>query len=210
LSFILIGRPSTLIREEAAVAEEAPETEEVEEDAGPTYVASTALPFLERPGNLGEGLAGDAGFDPFRFSDFVPIDFLREAELKHGRICQLAIVGFAAVDCGYRIFPLPEAYEGLTSVTAHDALVEYGAMGQLFLWIGLMESLSSVAIWQMLSGSGREPGDFGLDPVGFLKGDAASVADMKEKEITHCRLAMVAFSGMVTQAVLTQGPFPYV
>jgi len=180
------------------------------EEAGPTYVASTALPFLERPSNLGEGYAGDAGFDPFRFSDFAPMDFLREAELKHGRICQLAIVGFAAVDCGYRIFPLPEAYEGLTSVTAHDALVEYGAMGQLFLWMGLMESLSTVAVMQMLAGSGRQPGDFGLDPVGFLQGDAASVADMKEKEITHCRLAMMAFSGMVTQAVLTQGPFPYV
>ena len=138
------------------------------------------------------------------------MDFLREAELKHGRICQLAIVGFAAVDCGFRIFPTPEAYEGLTSVTAHDALVEYGAMGQLFLWIGIAESLSTVAVMQMLNGSGREPGDFGLDPVGFLNGGPEVVADMKLKEITHCRLAMIAFSGMVTQAVLTQGPFPYV
>jgi len=204
------GRRATLIREEAA-AEAPAEAEEAaeEEPAGPTYVASTALPFLEYPPNLA-GYVGDAGFDPFRFSDFVPMDFLREAELKHGRICQLAIVGFAAVDCGYRIFPTPEAYEGLTSVTAHDALVEYGAMGQLFLWIGLAESLSTVAVMQMLGGSGRAPGDFGLDPVGFLTGDEEADNDMKLKEITHCRLAMVAFSGMVTQAVLTQGPFPYV
>jgi hypothetical protein len=63
----------------------------------------------------------------------------------------------------------------------------------------------------MLNGSGREPGDFSLDPLGFLKGkSAAEVDEMKLKEITHCRLAMMAFSGMVTQAVLTQGPFPYV
>ena len=84
-------------------------------------------------------------------------------------------------------------------------------MGQLFLWLGLLESLSTVAVVQMLSGSGRAPGDFGLDPIGFLDGKSEEeVNDMKLKEITHCRLAMLAFSGMVTQAVLTQGPFPYV
>jgi light-harvesting complex I chlorophyll a/b binding protein 1 len=81
----------------------------------------------------------------------------------------------------------------------------------LLLWISLAVVVSTVGVIQMLNGSGREPGDFGLDPVGFLKGKSAEqVADMKLKEITHCRLAMFAFSGMVTQAVLTQGPFPYV
>lgn len=203
------GRRSVAVYD--ATAAEVPAEAEVEEvEAEPGYVASTALPFLEYPPNLA-GYIGDAGFDPLRFSDFVPMDFLREAEIKHGRICQLAIVGFAAVDLGLRVYPTPEAYEGLTSVTAHDALVEYGAMGQLFLWLGLLESLSTVAVMQMLQGSGRAPGDFGLDPIGFLDGKSEDeVNDMKLKELTHCRLAMLAFSGMVTQAVLTQGPFPYV
>jgi Chlorophyll A-B binding protein len=197
-----------LIREEAAAAEEAPAAPAAK--AAAAYVASQSLPFLEKPANL-EGYVGDFGFDPFRFSDFLPMDFLAEAEIKHGRICQLAVVGFAAVDLGFRIYPTPEAYQGLTSVTAHDALVEYGAMSQLLLWISLAEILSSVAVIQMLQGSGRKPGDFGLDPPGFLKGKSeAEVNDMKLKEITHGRLAMLAFSGMVTQAVLTQGPFPYV
>lgn len=195
------GRASTVIRADEAVAEE---------EAAPVYVASTALPFLEYPPNLA-GYVGDVGFDPFRFSDFVPMDFLREAELKHGRMCQLAVLGFGAVDAGFRIYPLPEAYQGLTSVTAHDALVEQGAMSQIFLWMGLAEIIGSVALMQTLQGSGRAAGDFGLDPVGFLKGKSeAEVDEMKLKEITHCRLAMMAFSGMVTQAVLTQGPFPYV
>lgn len=34
-------------------------------------------------------------------------------------------------------------------------------------------------------------------------------ADMELKEVVHCRLAMLAFSGMVTQAVLTNSGFPY-
>ena len=196
------GRMATKVFEDAAAVPA--------EDVEPSYVASTALPFLEYPPNL-KGYVGDAGFDPFRFSDFIPMDFLREAELKHGRQAQLAIVGFAAVDLGLRIYPTPEAYEGLTSITAHDALVKQGAMGQLFFWIGLAEVFSIPAIIQMLEGSGRQPGDFGLDPLGFLTGATPEQeAEMQLKEITHCRLAMLAFSGMVTQAVLTQGPFPYV
>jgi Chlorophyll A-B binding protein len=202
-------REVTFLRSD--VAEEAPAVEEPVVTAPiATFKASPALPFMEYPPNLA-GYVGDVGFDPFRFSDFVPMDFLREAELKHGRICMMAIVGFAAVDCGLRIYPVPEAYEGLTSVTAHDALVKQGAMGQLLLWFALAEIIDGIAINQMLNGSGRAPGDFGFDVPGFLLGKSkAEVDEMKLKEITHCRLAMIAFSGMVTQAVLTQGPFPYV
>jgi len=171
---------------------------------------SQALPFLPAPPNL-KGYVGDVGFDPLRFSDFVPMDFLREAEIKHGRICMIAWLGFVAVDCGFRIYPLPEAYDGLTSVTAHDALVQYGAMGQIFLWCGLAEVIGFISVIQMMEGSGRKPGDFGLDPVGFLtdKSDA-EVERMQLREIKNGRLAMLAFSGVVTQSVLTQGPFPYV
>jgi len=202
-SNVNVRTSTTSLRADADAAAE-------EEDAGPTYTASPALPFLEYPPNLA-GYAGDVGFDPFRFSDFVPVDFLREAELKHGRICMLAVTGFIAVDCGLRIYPLPEAYEGLTSLTAHDALVEQGAMSQIFLWCGLAEIIGSIAVIQMSEGSGRQPGDYGFDPAGFLLGKSEEeIMDMKLKEITHARLAMMAFSGVVTQAVLTQGPFPYV
>ena len=49
---------------------------------------------------------------------------------------------------------------------------------------------------------------FGLDPLDFCS-TPEKAADMKLKEITHCRLAMFAFSGVVTQAVLTGKGFPY-
>lgn len=201
--FFCSGRVSTKVYEDAAAELEAAPAE-------PSYVASESLPFLEKPPNL-EGYVGDVGFDPFRFSDFVPMDFLREAELKHGRMCMLAVVGFAAVDMGLRVYPLPEGYEGLTAVTAHDALVKQGAMGQLFMWFSVAEIISTVAVFQMLNGSGREPGDFGLDPPGLLKGKSKEYVDnMKLKELTNGRLAMLAFSGMVTQAVLYDSHFPFV
>jgi hypothetical protein len=172
--YSLTGRAATKLFEDAVA--EAP--------AEASYKASPALPFLEYPPNLA-GYAGDVGFDPFRFSDFMPMDFLREAELKHSRMCMLAVVGWVTVDSGVRIYPTPEAYEGLTAVTAHDALVKSGAMGQMLLWIGISETFSTIATMQMLEGSGRQPGDYGFDPVGFLKGATPEKeAEMQLKELT--------------------------
>ena len=170
---------------------------------------SQSLPFLEAPPNC-DGYVGNVDFDPFRFSDFAPVDFLREAELKHGRICMMAWLGYVSVDLGFRVLPIPEGLEGVTAATAHDAAVEQGGMAQLLLWFTLAEVIDGIAIVQMLEGSGRAPGDFGWDG-GMLKGKSDEyVEDMKLKEITHCRLAMLAFSGVVTQSILTNGGFPYV
>lgn len=84
-------------------------------------------------------------------------------------------------------------------------------MSQIFLWCGLAEVISTIAVIQMLEGSGRAPGDYGFDPLGFLKGKSEEdVNEMKLREIKNGRLAMLAFSGIITQSVLTQGPFPYV
>ena len=81
------------------------------------YTASEALPFMERPASLDElEMAGDVGFDPFGFSSVFNVKWLREAEIKHGRICMLAWTGFVATDLGLK---LPGVT--LKSVEAHDA-----------------------------------------------------------------------------------------
>lgn len=54
---------------------------------------SKSLPFLKKPKNL-EGLVGNVEFDPLGFSDNFDVKFLREAELKHGRVSMLAVVGW--------------------------------------------------------------------------------------------------------------------
>lgn len=40
--------------------------------------------------------AGYAGFDPLGFSDYYDINWLKEAEIKHGRICMLAALGMVS------------------------------------------------------------------------------------------------------------------
>jgi len=68
-----------------------------------TMAASQALPFLEKPAALDGTMAGDVGFDPLQLSSLVPLAWMREAEIKHGRVCMLAIVGYIAVDVGLRV-----------------------------------------------------------------------------------------------------------
>jgi light-harvesting complex I chlorophyll a/b binding protein 1 len=122
----------------------------------------------------------------------------------------LAIVGFVVVDLGVRVQPLPESWQGLTAATAHDAMVQYGALGNIALFISVLEMVNWIAVSQMLQGSGREPGDFGFDPMGFLKNKSEDqIRTMKTKELNNGRLAMLAFSGAVTQSVLYDSGFPY-
>lgn len=119
----------------------------------------------------------------------------------------LAITGFIAVDSGFVVHPLGQ---GLSSVAAHDAMVENGVMGNALVFIGLFEIVSWLGISEMLQGSGRAPGDFGFG-TSFLTGKSEEqVKKLKYQEIKHGRLAMMAFGGAVTQSVLYDVGFPYV
>ena len=169
---------------------------------------SKALPFLPTPSNL-DGYIGNVGFDPLGVSNYFPVDYLREAELKHGRMCQLAWLGYVAVDLGMRIPGYPEAMSTATSASAHGPAVEYGALGNILVWIAFAEMTSWIGVSQMLQGSGRAPGDFGFGKKLLDGKSEAQIADMKLKELTHCRAAMLAFSGVVTQSVLYDKGFPY-
>lgn len=54
---------------------------------------SKAMPFLSQPANLDGSMPGDVGFDPLGITSVFDVKWMREAELKHGRICMLAVAG---------------------------------------------------------------------------------------------------------------------
>eukprot|EP01041_Mallomonas_annulata_P001441 gene1441-2774_t len=146
------------------------------------------------------------GFDPLGFTNWIDVRYLQEAEIKHSRVAMLAVAGW--VVSGF--VQLPGDIHQVSAVAAHDAAVSWGGMQQILLWTSLFEILSVVAIKEMLEGSGRAPGYFGFDPLGFSKGKTdAQKAKLQEQEIENGRTAMLAFSGIVTQAVLTGKEFPY-
>merc|ERR1712091_714286 len=118
--------------------------------------------------------------------------WMREAELKHGRICMLAVVGWLTVDAGIH-FP-GEKYTGIDALHAHDAMLASGNMGVMLLFAAVAELTSMVSVVQAAKGSGREAGDFGLDPLEFC-GNPDTKKFMLEAETTHARLAMLGFSG---------------
>jgi light-harvesting complex I chlorophyll a/b binding protein 1 len=164
------------------------------------------MPFLPYPANLKGYVGDDIGFDPLRISDYMPMDYLRESELKHGRICMAAVTGYIAVDLGLVVHPLGH---GVSSAAAHDVMAANGVMGNALVFIGLAEIVSYIGIAEMLQGSGREPGDFGLGNQALSGKTPEQVNKVKYQEIMNGRLAMLAFGGMVTQSVLFEKGFPY-
>lgn len=163
---------------------------------------SQAIPFLNKPAALDGSMAGDIGFDPLEISNLVPLSWSREAELKHARVCMLAFAGWVSVDLGFRV-PFAPA---VSSLYAHDATVEKGPMLGLFGLIAVVEIFAGIPKCFQLLGDpdAAAGGDYKFDPLGFGGGKM-----MEEKELANGRIAMLAFSGIVTQATLTGGGFPY-
>mmetsp|Transcript_78042 Transcript_78042/g.180989 ORF Transcript_78042/g.180989 Transcript_78042/m.180989 type:complete len:440 (+) Transcript_78042:57-1376(+) len=175
--------------------------------AGDEPRMSPAVPFLKYPEVLDGWAGGEKGFDPLGCTDACPVYFFREAELKHARICMLATVGWIATDLGVR-FP-GEMFQNVSTVEAHNKMVEAGIMGPFLATIAVYEIYSG---WLCLEGYegkiNRDAGDFFLGK-NFLPQDPAKEMDMRLKELENGRLAMLAFSGIATQAALTGQTWPF-
>lgn len=174
-------------------------------------------------GGFANGLVGTeyAGwgkyeFDPAELSSRYPeqLPWFREAELKHGRVAMLACVGLVAPD----FLRLPDATfsdPGLDAVTAHSKLIGpgfgEGPMWWLLVFCGAIESIRFKQL-----GLGFEKltletaGDLGFGKM-FMPKTEEGITQMKIKELKNGRLAMLAFSGAITQAVAFNAPhFPFV
>jgi len=159
-----------------------------------------AVPFLERPPALDGSLAGDVGFDPVGFSNYFDLKWLREAELKHGRVCMLAWTGMIAQEA----VCLPQFSNGATPIDDFFVVPAAG-LWQVFFAIGAVEfgtNAFKLTPGDMFS-EGREAGDFGFDPLGLGKNPAA-LARRRLAEVKNGRLAMIAFSGVLHQQLLTK------
>jgi len=179
---------------------------------------SESMPFMEERSNLA-GYIGNVGFDPFGFSDDIKIEFLREAEIKHGRVCMLAWLGWVSVDLGARLDTLPAGFENLGSLEAYKAFYVdsnesfiYSPLGLILECIAVPEVLQLANVWKMAAGqpADRPAGDLNC-AFGILdESTPEQVELMKYKELKHCRLGMLAFAGVVMQStVIGADKFPY-
>jgi len=200
----------TRVYSEATPAPPAPETPAPEAaPPAPKKVIemSQSLPFLTRPENL-DGYVGDVGFDPFGFAKYIDVKFLREAELKHGRVAMLAFVGFLFTE----FIRLPgEIHNEINSV---KAFTHVGAqpLWQIFLFCGFLEwttNKGKMTMLDMFEDSDRVPGDLGFDPMGFSK-NPANRQKYQLAELKNGRLAMIAIGGLIHHNFVTgHGTFNY-
>merc|ERR1712060_229910 len=166
---------------------------------------SNAMPFLTAPPCQSSKLPGaETGFDPLYFSEFFDLKWMREAELKHGRICMLAATGYMVQEfVGLPNYPgySPNPVEAFSSVPA-EGLVQIAAFVS-FLEITMNQGKFTQS--DMFEDPSREPGNLGFDPLKFGE-NADTRARLEMAELKNGRLAMLAFSGMIHQTFVTGKP----
>jgi Chlorophyll A-B binding protein len=107
---------------------------------------------------------GSAAFPESEFTTPVRTPaWMQEAEIKHGRLAMLAVVGWIAVDLGVR---MPgSGYDSIAnSFVAHNAAVANGSLSWLAMIAAAVELVNGVSLYEQGKGSGRIPGDFKFDP----------------------------------------------
>ena len=162
-----------------------------------------------------EGLPGalpPAGvFDPLGFAEKATDATLkryREAELAHGRVSMLAVIGFLVgekVEGSSFLFDASISGPAITHITQ----VPDGFWAVIIAFIGAYEATRAETGWvdpadcpvdqPGLLRDDYLPGDLKFDPLGLMPEDPEEFAMMQTKELQNGRLAMLAAAGFLAQ-----------
>ena len=150
-------------------------------------------------------------FDPLGFAekaDEPTLKRYREAELAHGRVSMLAVVGFLVgekVEGSSFLFDAQITGPAIT----HLAQVPVGFWVALTVAIGAAEQKRATIGWVEpenvpvgKAGLLRDdylPGDIGFDPLSLKPEDPDELFELQTKELQNGRLAMLAAAGFLAQ-----------
>merc|ERR1712232_506688 len=171
---------------------------------------SQSLPFVPRPKLLDGSLAGDVGFDPFGLAgeDKESLLNMREAEIKHGRLAMLAVVGWPIAELFDRQIAEAAGKPSLLTKAGESPSILNGGLEKIdvLFWIALVSLSGIIEIENMKmkdeKGKNYQPGDCNFDPLKLLPEDRIGIMEMQTKEIKHGRVAMMAILGFVVQEAL--------
>merc|ERR1719155_284040 len=183
----------------------------------PAHPAARAAPlhgWTYDPNAFAGGLPGAldpmGDFDPAGFLDGVSLSELkriREAEVTHGRVAMLAVVGYLV---GEAVAPLlgnnfvtPIPIVGMANT--HLSQLPATSFATLTFFIAIQELNRALTGWVkpqdglFMLRDDYYPGDVGFDPLGLKPADAKEFAEIQTKELQNGRLAMIAAAGFCAQ-----------
>merc|ERR1712087_23837 len=135
----------------------------------------------------------------------------REAEVTHGRVAMLAVVGFLV---GEKVEGSSFLWDASVSGPAitHLSQVPAGFWVLLTIAIGAAEQKRAETGWVEpenvpvdqpgLLRAEYYPGDIGFDPLGLKPEDAEELKTLQTKELQNGRLAMLAAAGFIAQELV--------
>jgi hypothetical protein len=130
-------------------------------------------------------------------------DRLREYEIKHGRVCMLAVVGYLTTAAGIR-FPGAEGIpDGLAAFPALYATADGNfVLYQMAAFFVVAEIINREASW--LDNKAEFVGDYrnGALDFGWDSFDAATKMNKRAIELNNGRAAMMGIWGLVTHEYL--------
>lgn len=135
---------------------------------------------------------------PFSSDIQTDLNYARWAEIKHGRICMLAICGMVVQQSGFHI-----PGEQFTNTDIFGAVGSVGFAGniQVLMAIGVAEGINFKKHYE-----DGTPGDYGWGSKVLYDLSPADQKVRQEQEIVHGRLAMIAFTGALVQTLLFDKP----
>ena len=191
----------------------------MEADAGVT---------VKRSGNpdAPPAIVGDLGFDPLNLGKEENFAFMREAEIKHGRLAMMAAIAWPTQEIFNPILTdLTGASKDVLAVSggASPSLLN-GGLFQLEVLPALIAFTAGVSYleqkdltarkgldceWNEYPASfgtfGRQPGNFGFDPLNFYRPlNAADRVAVQERELLNGRVAMMAVLAYVVTEFVGQ------
>merc|ERR1719472_620857 len=150
-------------------------------------------------------------FDPAGFATDCTLDEMkryREAEITHGRVSMLAVVGFLVGENFHPLFGLDgKEILGIQSLgEVRQVFPEFFEL--LAIVIGIAELGRALNGWKAPASRTEEysPGDINFDPLGLKPEDPTEFAEMATKELQHGRVAMLAIAGFVAQELVDGKP----
>lgn len=170
---------------------------------------SQALPFLARPKELKQELAGDVGFDPLNFAKNPELLMeYREAEIKHSRLAMLAALGWPMSELyDIKIANMLNSQPILDATDRVPSLFNGGMEKINPVWwgfcVGMTAAIDLYGVSRARSVDGYTPGDLGWDPLGLYPTDKKDRMNMQLAEVKHGRLAMIAITGFSVQEFVT-------